>query len=404
MPMARPIALALLVVIAASARAWAAEAPPDFDRDVAPILAGRCVDCHNPTERKGKLDLTRKAAAMAGGESGVAIVAGKPDDALLWQHVRDDEMPPKKPLPAAEKDVLKRWVAAGANWGTDPIDVFRFTTGSRGGRDWWALQPVKKVDPPVADGDRWSRNPIDRFVLAKLTEAGLEPSAEADKRTLIRRLTFDLTGLPPTPAEVEAFLADDRPDAYEQLVDRLLASPGYGVRFARLWLDAARFGESHGFERDQLRPNAWRYRDWVVDALNADLPYDRFAKLQLAGDLIAPGTVDGVAATGFLVASAWDQVGNSQQSAAMRAVVRQDELEDLVGTVGQTFLGLTTNCARCHDHKFDPVSQREYYALAAALSGVTYGERDLPADAVAAAARSAAEQADARAARIAQEL
>jgi hypothetical protein len=210
----------------------------------------------------------------------------------------------------------------------------------------------------------------------------MAPSPPADKRTLIRRVTFDLIGLPPTPGQVEDFIKDDSPDAYEKLVDRLLASPDYGVHWARHWLDLARFGESNGFERDQLRPNAWRYRDWVVDAFNSDMPYDRFVRMQLAGNIIEPGSADGIIATGFLVATAYDQPGDTQQSLPMRAVVRQDQLEDIVGTVSQTFLGLTANCARCHNHKFDPIAQREYYQLASALSGVRFGERDLPADAV----------------------
>jgi hypothetical protein len=226
-----------------------------------------------------------------------------------------------------------------------------------------------------------ARNPIDAFILAGLKEHGLAPSPEADKRTLIRRVTFDLTGLPPTFQQVEAFVRDDSPDAYEKLVDRLLASPDYGVHWARHWLDVARFGESDGFERDQYRADAWRYRDWVVDAFNSDMPYDRFVRMQIAGDVTEPVSADGIIATGFLVGTARDVVGEAQQSAAMRAVVRQDQLEDFVGTVSQTFLGLTANCARCHNHKFDPISQREYYQLASALAGVKAGERDLPANA-----------------------
>jgi hypothetical protein len=367
-----------------------AEVPPDFDRDVAPLFAGRCFDCHNPTDHKGGLDLTRKSTAMAGGDEGAVIVPGKPDESALWKQVSTNEMPPKHPLAAAEKEILRRWIAGGAAWGSDPIDPFRFTTAKRAGRDWWSLQPVKRPEAPAVAEKNWTRNPIDAFILQRLAAEKLTPSPEADRRTLIRRLTVDLTGLPPTPEAVDAFIKDKRPDAYERLVDQLLASPDYGVRAARQWLDLARFGESHGFERDQVRPNAWRYRDWVVDALNADMPYDRFARMQLAGDIFAPGTAEGIAATGFLVAGAYDDVGNTQQSAAMRVVVRQDELEDLTSVVGQTFLGLTVNCARCHDHKFDPISQREYYQLSAALAGVKHGERDLPAPATAPSAEQSA--------------
>ena len=207
--------------------------------------------------------------------------------------------------------------------------------------------------------------------------AGIGGAPPADKRTLIRRLFVDLLGLPPTPDQVERFLADDRPDAYEQLVDRLLASPHYGIRWGRHWLDIARFGESQGFERDKLRENSWAYRDWVIEAFSADMPYDEFARQQIAGDVLPDTDHRSVIATGFLVAGPWDEVGQNQQSAAMKAVVRQDEMEDYVSVVGQTFLGLTLHCARCHDHKFDPVRQEEYYRLASALDGVRHGSRNV---------------------------
>ena len=351
-----------------------------FDESVAPLLARRCLDCHNGTDLKGKLDLSRRKSALAGGESGRVIVPGRPAESLLWEYVREEEMPPRKPLSAAEKAVLKTWLAGGAAWGSDPIDRFRFTTDKRAGRDWWALQPVVQPRPPKITG-AGVRNPIDAFIRARLADQGLSPSPEAGRRTLIRRLSFDLLGLPPTPEEVRAFVNDRSEDAYEKLVDRLLASPHYGERWARHWLDIVRFGESQGFERDKLREHSWPYRDWVVDALNRDLPYDEFARLQLAGDVLRPGDPAAITATGFLVAGPWDEVGQGQQSAAMKAVVRQDELEDVVSAVGQTFLGLTINCARCHDHKFDPVTQVEYYRLASALDGVRHGERTIPADA-----------------------
>jgi hypothetical protein len=254
---------------------------------------------------------------------------------------------------------------------------------SRAGTDWWSLQPPVERAMPVVRDAAWVRNAIDHFVLAKLDSVGLRPSARADGRTLIRRITFDLTGLPPTPEEVRQFLDDPAPDAYEKLVDRLLASPHYGERWARHWLDVVRYGESHGFERDQLRPNSWPYRDWVIDALNADMPYDRFAKLQLAGDAIAPEDPTAVLATGFLVAGPFDDAGQSQQSLVMRAVVRADEMEDVVGVTAQTFLGLTAHCARCHDHKFDPISQADYFRLVSALSGVRQGERSVATSATA---------------------
>ena len=231
---------------------------------------------------QGNLDLSRSATAVQGGDSGPAFVAGKPDESLLWERVEVDEMPPKKPLAAADKAFLKEWLASGAKYDRDPIDRFEFTTGSRAGYDWWSLQPVRRVEPPASDRPGWDAA-IDRFVLARLKDAGLEPSPEVEKRTLIRRVTFDLTGLPPTPEEIDAFLADDAPEAWPKLVDRLLASPHYGERWGRHWLDIVRYGESQGFERDKLRTNAWQYRDWVISALNRDLPYDEFVRLQLAG-------------------------------------------------------------------------------------------------------------------------
>ena len=349
----------------------------EFDAKVAPILARRCLDCHSGPEPKGKLDLSMHARALVGGKSGPAILAGKLDESPLWERIDSDEMPPKSPLPAAEKAVLRDWIAAGAPWGTDPIDPYQVTTSRRAGRDWWSLQPVRRPQPPAVRNAGWVRTPIDAFVFQKLEASGLSPAPEAEKRPLIRRLSFDLTGLPPPPEQVEAFLSETSPDAYERLVDRYLASPEYGVRWGRWWLDLARYGESNGFEYDEFRPTAWRYRDWVVDALNRDRPYDEFARLQLAGDVLRPDDPEAVEATGFLVAGAYDTVGHNQISVPMKAVVRSDELEDIIGTVAQTFLGLTINCARCHDHKFDPVRQVEYYQIASALSGVRHGERDL---------------------------
>jgi mono/diheme cytochrome c family protein len=364
-----------------------------FDEQIAPLLARRCLECHNPSDNKGDFDLTRAESALAGGASGAAIVAGKPEESYLWERVSGDEMPPQKPLSTADKQLLRDWIAAGAAWGQSPIDRFRFTSDIRAGYDWWALKPVQVHQPPPVRQDGWPRGAIDRFVLAKLEAAGLSPSPEADRRTLIRRVSFDLTGLPPSPEQVAAFVADLDPAAYEKLVDRLLASPDYGERWARHWLDVARFGESNGFEYDEPRHNAWPYRDWVIHALNRDLPFDEFVRQQLAGDALSPDEPEAIKATGFLVAGAYDTAGQNQQSAAMKAVVRQDELEDLVGTVCQTFLALTVNCARCHDHKFDPIRQADYYRLTSALGGVRHGERDVtrPAD-VAEFARRAAER------------
>ncbi len=351
---------------------------PEFDKQVAPLIVQRCLDCHSGPKPKRALDLGHRDKALEGGDTGPVIVAGKPAESLLWEYIDQNKMPPKKPLPASEKAIIRAWIAGGARWGSDPIDPFRITTDKRAGVDWWALQPVVKPAAPLVGNSTWARNPIDGFVEAKLRGKGLSPSAPASRPTLIRRLSFDLLGLPPTPEELAAFVQDDSPDAYEKLVNRYLDSSRYGVRWARHWLDVVRFGESNGFEHDEFRPNAWPYRDWVVDSLNRDLPYDEFARQQLAGDLLQPGDPAALAATGFLVAGSYDSVGQTQQSEAMKKVVRQDEMEDIVGTVGQTFLGLTVQCARCHDHKFDPVRQVEYYRLVAALSGVRHGEITLP--------------------------
>jgi hypothetical protein len=358
--MSKPLAILAVLLLASVAGA----APPDFDRQIAPLLASHCLDCHSGAKPKGKLDLSRKAGTAE------VVVAGKPADSPLWLRVSAGEMPPKKPLPDAEQRLLKEWIEGGAKWGSDPIDPFRFTTSTRAGYDWWALQPIKRPAVPKA-----AANPIDAFILAKLSDNGLSLSPEADRRTLIRRVYFDLIGLPPTPEEVAAFVNDKDANAYEKLVNKLLASPHYGERWARHWLDVVRYGETDGFERNAPRPNAYHYRDWLIRAINADVPYDEFARMQLAGDVLKPNDPDAVRATGFLTAGVHNTVlGND----LMRAIARQDELEDIVGSVTQTYLGLTANCARCHDHKFDPISQADYYRLAAALSGVGFGERAIP--------------------------
>lgn len=389
------VVFATSAMLLGAAAAWSDEF--DFRAAVGPLLAKRCASCHDGAEKKGGLDLTTRETALAGGDSGPALVPNKVDDSLLWQRVADDEMPPKHPLKPDERQLLKDWIARGAPWSGGALDPLEFTTEQRAGYDWWSLRPIAESAPP--SGSSWVRNPIDAFIEQRLKSARLEPSPEADARTLVRRLYFGLTGLPPdfgnddirslslSPAlplsrsadeERESGRTGEREKAYEALVERLLASPAYGERWARHWLDVVRFGESQGFERDKLRTNSWRYRDWVIDAFNRDLPYDEFARLQLAGDVLRPNDAEAIVATGFLVAGPWDEVGQQQQSAAMKVVVRQDELEDLVGTVGQTFLGLTVNCARCHDHKFDPIRQAEYYRLTAALGGVHHGEPNLP--------------------------
>lgn len=342
-----------------------------FTKVIAPILSRHCVECHNPSDAKGDLDLTTAAGAA------VAIVAGKPFDSELWVQIDDGEMPKKRPpLEPDELRLLEEWIAAGAEWSDAPVDPYLATTGHRAGYDWWSLQPVKKPPLPVVKDAGWPRNEVDRFVLARLEAETLSPAPAADLRILARRASFDLTGLPPRPEDVETLVADGRAEAYEEYVDRLLASPAFGEHWARHWLDVIRFGESQGFERNRIREQAWRYRDWVVQSFNADLPYDEFVRMQIAGDVLKPHDLDALIATGYHVAGTWDQVGHREGSAAMQRVAREEHLEDLVGTLGQTFLGLTVQCARCHDHKFDPIPQRDYFQLAALLGGVHQAEKE----------------------------
>ena len=253
-----------------------------------------------------------------------------------------------------------------ANAGSQDSDLARNAAGG----DWWSLQPLRQVELPAAP--EGARNPIDHLIYQRLREIGLRPSSEADRPTLIRRLYFDLIGLPPSRGEIDAFVSDNSNTAYENLVDRLLASPHYGERWGRHWLDAVHFGESNGFEYNQPRNHAWHYRNWVIDAFNEDMPYDRFVRLQLAGDVIE-SDYEGVVATGFLVTGPHNTTKPSNDT--MRRTMRQDEMEDMIALVGQTFLGLTINCARCHDHKFDPISMADYYGLASSLAGVEFGER-----------------------------
>ena len=363
--------------VASHSKASAADkSTPDFDREIAPLLAHRCAECHNADEHKGGLDLTSKAKALAGGDSGRAIAAGNAKDSLLWQRVGTNEMPPKHPLSAAEKSLVKRWLDAGAAWGADRIDPLRYSGDRRAGYDWWSLQPLRPAPP---DATLKAASAVDAYLEAARRAKGLTASPPAEPAVLARRVHFDLLGLPPDAATLDDFTAASRagePDAYARLVDRLLAQPAFGERWGRHWLDVARFGESDGFEYDRLRPQAWPYRDWVIGAMNQDLAYDEFARLQVAGDVLRPNDPAAIAATGFLVGGAFD--GLVPAGDAMRQIMRQDELEDLVGTLTQTFLGLTVNCGRCHDHKFDPIPQADYFRVAAALAGVRRGERPLP--------------------------
>ena len=346
----------------------------EFRTAVAPILIRNCLECHYGDQPSGGLDLSSANSFAAGGESG-EIFDADAEQSLLWQQISSGEMPPESKLTAAQLQTIRAWLDAGAPWDDKPLDPYQLTTDKRAGYDWWSLQPI--VDPAVPRVEGHVGNPIDAFVIARLKRQGLSMSPRADAKTLVRRLSVRLHGIHPEPEHVARLENDDSPESIDALASEYLKSHRYGERWARHWLDVARFGESQGFERDKSRPHAWRYRDWVIEAMNNDMPYDQFARMQIAGDCLPGAGRDGVVATGFLVADAWDEVGQNQQSAAMKAVVRQDEMEDYVGTVGQTFLGLTTNCARCHDHKFDPIRQSEYYALCAALDGVRHGNRDI---------------------------
>ncbi len=335
-----------------------------------PILS-RCVECHAGEDPDGGLDLTTRASALRGGESGMAIHPGDASRSLLYRKVAAGKMPPKHPLGADQVALVRAWVEAGADWET-PLSAPAVDAGL------WALQSLVRPEVPTVRDPSRAADPIDAFILARLDRSGLEPSPPADRLTLIRRATFDLLGLPPTPEEIDAFLDDRSPIAFDRLIGRLLASPHYGERWGRHWLDVVRFAESNGFEHDKIRDHAWRYRDYVIGSLNADRPYARFVAEQVAGDVLEPTSRESIAATGFLVAGPWDEANQIQKSATMRQRAREEELEDLVSAVGQTFLGLTVNCARCHDHKFDPIRQRDYYRIKAALEGVLHGNRPLP--------------------------
>ncbi len=362
---------------------FAAPPPPadeDLEASALALLEKRCLACHNSGTKSSGLDLSTLAGARRGGAKGPALVEGAPDESLLYRRVAAGEMPLGNPLPDEERELLHRWIEAGSPWsgalGSDPPAEDK---RPRGGPDWWSLQPLRRSPAPDPAGApaAWRLSPIDRRIYATLASEALEPSPPATRRALIRRASFDLLGLPPTPAEIEAFVNDPSDNAYEKLLDRLLSSPRYGERWARHWLDVARFSESEGFERDWMRVNAWPYRDYVIRSFNADKSYRLFAEEQIAGDVIDPPTRDGVVATGFLVSGPYDAVGLTSAVKAQRKQVREDQLEEMLSVIGQTFLGLTVNCARCHDHKFDPIPQRDYYRFKAAFEGVWLGERDL---------------------------
>lgn len=355
------------------------------------VLERRCLQCHAGDEPQGNLSLATRALALAGGESGPAIVPGRPAESLLIQYVSGEEplMPQGGPaLREEEVAALQQWIGAGAAWPAERVlSDRRFEDAG-----WWSLRKLARPALPSVHSD-WIRTPIDAFLLAKMTENGLQPSPEADRRTLIRRLSFDLLGLPPSPQDVTEFVADAAPDAYERLVKRMLASPRYGERWGRHWLDVVHFGETHGYDKDKLRPHAWRYRDYVIQSLNADKPYTRFVEEQLAGDILWPEDQGALVATGFIVAGPWDFVGHVElrEGSVAKEITRSLDRDDMVTTTMSTFLSLTVHCARCHDHKFDPVAQQDYYALQAVFAGVERGDRPFCAGAEASGSVPAAE-------------
>jgi Protein of unknown function (DUF1553)/Protein of unknown function (DUF1549)/Planctomycete cytochrome C/F5/8 type C domain len=353
--------------------AVAAESEPSFEKEIAPLLQTRCLKCHNSAKFRGELDLTGRAALLKGGQTGAAVTPGKSGASLLFAKVRDGKMPPGRPLGADEVELLRRWIDAGAPWPEGvALKPDKAETG-RAGLDWWSLQPIRRPTLPVVKDRQWGHNPIDAFILAGLEVKGLSPAPAADRRTLIRRVTFDLIGLPPTPEEIDTFLKDAGADAYEKLVNRLLARPEYGERWGRHWLDVVRFAESHGYEMNTLRPNAWPYRDYVIRAFNDDIPFPQFVREQLVGDVIGNGDMLTQAATGYLVAGPHDLVGNGVPEE--QVLQRLNDLADMTSLTGTTFLGLTVGCARCHDHKFDPITQKDFYSMQAVFASVDHAER-----------------------------
>ncbi len=355
--MKRSFLLGIILLCLASA-ASAADPPIDFIRDVRPILVQSCTPCHGAAKQRGGLRLDHAAAALRGGDRGPAFKPGDAAHSRLVLAVSgmdpDLKMPPadKPPLTAEQIGILRAWIDQGAKWPTDEAVAGSAAAYS----DHWAFRPPKRMAPPDVTDTKWCRNDIDRFILARLEKKGVAPSPEADRVTLIRRLSLDLLGLPPSPKEVDAFLADQSPDAYEKLVDRLLASPAYGERWGRHWLDLARYADSDGYEKDTGRPYAWRYRSWVIEALNKNMPYDEFTIEQLAGDLLPNATLDQKIATGFHRNTLSNHEGGVDQEQ-----FRVEACVDRTNTTAEVFMGLTLGCARCHDHKYDPFSQREYY-------------------------------------------
>lgn len=401
--------LALLLAASAALPFVCGAAPSGdehFQQRVWPLLDRTCVKCHGTEKQKGGLRLDSREAALKGGETGPAVVPGKPQESLLLTLIRHadperDRMPPKEKLHDSEIADVERWIAEGAPWpqrvaSAPDVAVPEERLGDAwsdkrnpivrifGGRrlDLWSLKPISDPQPPEVSRGDWPRNALDRFMLAKLEAAGQQPSPEATRQTLVRRLYFDLTGLPPSPEEVAEFLNDNQPDAYERLVSKLLASPRYGEHWARMWLDVVRYSDSNGFDWDEFRPSAWRFRDYVIRSFNTDKPFDRFVREQLAGDEMVNGAPRDLAEQDCLVGTGFLRMGPHDNSAALfgeERKVREQLMADLVETTGAAFLGMTLSCCRCHDHKYDPLSQADHYRLRAFFEGVKLRD-DFPID------------------------
>ena len=389
------VGIPLLSVALATGFAGAAEPESDkfFDSQIKPILAAHCFACHGGGGKpQGGLDLTSRAGVMKGGAGGPSLDLKKPERSPLLRAINFDgrQMPPRGKLPRAQIDLLTRWVRMGAPWPAAKAAAPHPHAAPQVNDEtkrFWSFQPVRRPQVPVVKSTRWVTNDIDRFILARLEAAGLTPAAPADRVALIRRATYDLTGLPPTPEHVREFLADRTPHAFEKVIDRLLGSPQYGERWARHWLDIVRYAETNSFERDDPKPYVWRYRDYVIQSFNDDKPYDQFLREQLAGDEL-PFSAERLIATGFYRLGAWDDEPADPQQAFY------DDMDDILTTVGQGILGLTVNCARCHDHKIDPIPQRDYYRLLAFFRGVRrFGVRS-PESVAAASLRSIATPED----------
>lgn len=363
---------ALLLSLATSAQTSGFD-ETRFEKEVWPLLQAKCLKCHGETKPKGGYRLDYRDGLIKGGESGPSVKPGKAGESLFIKVIEyggDIQMPPSGKLADKEVALLRSWVDGGLPWkkgiGADPTKVVQHEEKPKRieAKDYWAYQPVKRPPVPAVKDKAWVRTPIDSFILATLESKGIKPAPVSDRVSFIRRITYDLTGLPPTPAEVDAFVQDSTERAYETLVDRLLASPHYGEKWGRHWLDLVRFAETNGYERDGIKPFAWRYRDYVIRSFNKDKPFDQFTREQIAGDEMNGEDPDRIIATGYHRLGLWDD----EPADPLQA--RFDEFDDLVATTCQVFLGMTMNCARCHDHKIDPISQKDYYGFLAFFADI----------------------------------